>query len=491
MAYYIHGKTTTILIENMNEDIRKQIEDWHAADRHHKIIDALEQIAETERDYETTSLLARAYNNVDECAKAAELLESVKEEGQNDALWNFRMGYAQYYLDNNAEALGYFNKTLELDPEDEDARFFIRQCNIYMPLAGRVEQFWNWFVKNEKKLSEMVHPKTNEDAEEFMAFVREGTSLISENMNYNIGGDFEFSFSVEGWPDLFVIYPYIISRMPESLKAKWKFHPFNNGTDAAFGFRMFGADIDTARIMVRTSYIEKTGSFQISYHEKGLNALPVNESDGAMWVILENTLGEGISFKYINGIESASEPEEGMIPLPELRKHIKETLEAHDKELCGNPKEIYSTYKLNPQESDELRYDIITGFTCLDSIIADYYNDSTELFDHINSFGAQAVYIAFPNPENTEGNDILNLRHDIEDRITAEILGPMKAGQVIGGATGTHNSYIDLIVYDLITFIHVVKPLLAQYPKLSFYLSDFRQHAGLTRLTEAISDTKE
>ena len=47
------------------------------------------------------------------------------------------------------------------------------------------------------------------------------------------------------------------------------------------------------------------------------------------------------------------------------------------------------------------------------------------------------------------------------------------------------------LIYDLITFIHVVKPLLAQYPKLSFYLSDFRQHAGLTRLTEATSSTKE
>ncbi len=146
---------------------------------------------------------------------------------------------------------------------------------------------------------------------------------------------------------------------------------------------------------------------------------------------------------------------------------------------------------MNPQESDELRYDVIIGSTCLDSIVADYYNDSTDIFDHVNSFGAQVVFIAFPNPDDTDGNDILNLRHDIEDRISDEILEPMNLGQVIGGATGIHNSYIGLMVYDLITFTHVVKPLLAQYPKLSFYLSDFRQHTGLTRLTEAISDIKE
>lgn len=111
---------------------------------------------------------------------------------------------------------------------------------------------------------------------------------------------------------------------------------------------------------------------------------------------------------------------------------------------------------MNPQESDELRYDVIIGSTCLDSIVADYYNDSTDIFDHVNSFGAQVVFIAFPNPDDTDGNDILNLRHDIEDRISDEILEPMNIGQVIGGATGTHNSYIDLMVYDLITFTHVV-----------------------------------
>ncbi|MDE6188078.1 MAG: tetratricopeptide repeat protein [Duncaniella sp.] len=467
----------------MNEELKKQIADWHAADRHKEIINALERIPAAERDYDTIGFLARAYNNINEYAKAADLLESVREEGEDDAVWNFRMGYSQYYLDNNAEALRCFNKAHALDPDDEDALYFIRQCNIYMPLAGRVERFWKWFVENERKLSDMIHAKTQEDADDFMAFVREGSALISENMNYNLGGDHEFTFSVEGWPDLFILYPYIISCMPESLKAKWKFNSFNHGTDQAFGFRMYGADIDTARIMVRASYDERIGKFHVSYYEKSLNALSENESGGAMWVILENTLGEGVSFKYIDSIEQVTESEDAMIPLTELRKHIKATLEAHGQKFFENPKEIYSSYRMNPQESDDLRYDVITGSTCLDSVVADYYSDATDIFDHINSFGAQAVFIAFQNPDNTADNDILNLRYDIEDRISDMILEPMNLGQVLGGATGTHRSYIDLIVYDFITFVHAVKPLLEQYPQFEFYLSDFRRNSGLIQLT--------
>lgn len=469
----------------MNEEVKKLIEEWHAEDQHQDIIDVLEQLPAEERDYDTICLLARAYNNTAEYAKAAELLESVREEGKEDALWNFRMGYSYYYRDNNAEALKYFNIAHELDPADEDAKFFIRRCNIELPLTVRVEKFWNWFVENECKLSYMINPESQEDAERFMEFIHEGTSLISENLNYNLGGDYEFSFAAEGWPDLFVIYPYIISRMPECLKAKWKFYPFNQGTDKSFSFRMFDADIDTERLMVRASYIENTGRFNIAYYEDSLNELPGNESDNLMWIILENTLGEGVSFKYINAIEPASEAGDDMISLLQLRNHIKETLEAHDRTFFENPKDIFSTYKLNPQKSNDLRYDIIIGSTCLESIISDYYEDSTDVFDHVNSFGAQAVFIAFPNPADSDGHDVLNLRHEIEDRISGEILDPMNLGQITGGATGSCSSYIDLIVFDVLAFADSVRHVLEQYPQCSFYMSDFRQHAQLIRLTES------
>lgn len=472
--------------DNMNQDIKKQIDEWHKADRHQEIIEALERMPEEERDYETIGLLARAYNNIEAYIKAIDLLESVRKEGEEDALWNFRLGYSHYYMDNLTEALKCFCKAKEIDPEDEDTVYFIRQCNVEMPLSERVERFWTWFEENEQKLSEMIRPVSPEEADKLVAFVQEGTGLISKELNFNLGGDNEFTFSVEGWPDLFIIYPYIISRMPESLKGKWKFFPFNQGDSKNdFSFKMNGADISIDRVMVKASYFEENKTFHISYYEKNLCAMPKNESYGAMWIMLENTLGEGVSFKYIDTIEAVGNREDGMIPLTELKKYIKDTLKYHREQFFENPKDLYRTYKLDPKESDELRFDVIIGSTCLMAVVADYYNDSAEIFDHANSFGAQAIYIAFPNGDDLNGKEILNFRHEIEDRITDEILKPMNLGQVIGGAMGTDSSYIDLIVYDLYAFIEKVKPLLRQYPSFSFYLSDFRQHAGLIRLTES------
>lgn len=472
--------------ENMNDELMKQIDEWHKAEKHQEIIDALEQIPEAERDFETTSLLARAYNNIEEYAKAAELLESVREEGAEDERWNFRMGYAQYFLNNYREALDYFSKARELNPEDEDTLSFIRQCNMALPLTRRVKEFWNWFVENEEKLSGMMNPKSMEEADAFMEFISKGTNLISEDMHFNIGGDHEFTFSVEGWPDLFIIYPYIISCMPECLKGKWKFFPFNPGKVGSFAYRVHNTDVDMGKIMVKASYDEKRENFNIRYYDKNLCALPEENSDGNFHVILELVLGEGVSFKYVNGIERASGIEEGMIALSGLRQHIEETVKSHGHEFFENPKDVYTGYQLTPKESDELRFDVIVGSTCLDSIVTDYYHGSTEIFDHADGFGVQALYMVF---QNGVGEDnILNFRHDLEDRITEEILEPGNLGVITGGATGTEYSYIDLFVYDLRAFVKKVIPLLDEYPEYSFYISDFIRNGRIHQLTEAASE---
>lgn len=467
----------------MNDELMEQIDEWHKAEKHQEIIDALEQIPEAERDFETTGFLARAYNNIEEYAKAAELLESVREEGAEDERWNFRMGYAQYFLNNYREALDYFSKARELNPEDEYTLSIIRQCNMHLPLTRRVKEFWNWFVENEEKLSGMMNPKSMEEADAFMEFISKGTNLISEDMHFNIGGDHEFTFSVEGWPDLFIIYPYIISCMPECLKGKWKFFPFNPGKVGSFAYRVHDTDVDMGKIMVKASYDEKRENFNIRYYDKNLCALPEENSDGNFHVILELVLGEGVSFKYVNGIERASGIEEGMIALSGLRQHIEETVKSHGHEFFENPKDVYTGYQLTPKESDELRFDVIVGSTCLSSIVADYYHGSTEIFDHANGFGAQALYIVF---QNGAGEDnILNFRHDLEDRITEEILEPGNLGVITGGATGTEYSYIDLFVYNQQVFISTLLPLLDEYPEYSFYLSEFCRQGQLCRLSDS------
>lgn len=77
-------------------------------------ISTLEALPPEELDYELIGLLARAYNNNDQEEKAKELLLTTKAEGENDGLWNYRMGYSCYYLFQHEEALAYLERAKEL-----------------------------------------------------------------------------------------------------------------------------------------------------------------------------------------------------------------------------------------------------------------------------------------------------------------------------------------------------------------------------------------
>ena len=107
------------------KDILDQISNWHENNNHEEIISAISEIPETDHDYELTCLLARAYNNIDEYENALALLLSVKDEGQYDLMWHFRIGYAYYYLDRLEDAEKAFERVLESDAGNEDAQEFL------------------------------------------------------------------------------------------------------------------------------------------------------------------------------------------------------------------------------------------------------------------------------------------------------------------------------------------------------------------------------
>ena len=128
-------------IYTMN-DFLSRLDQWHQDNEYQKIIDCLEDLRSTQTlDYDLTCQLARAYNNIadpdqEDCQsqlkKAEELLRSVEVEGTDDPLWHYRLGYSLFYQDREKEALPCFQRALELDPEDEDTRFFIQECETYI-----------------------------------------------------------------------------------------------------------------------------------------------------------------------------------------------------------------------------------------------------------------------------------------------------------------------------------------------------------------------
>lgn len=116
----------------MSSEFIEKIDNWHKSEEHQKIVDSILDLPESERDYNLIVLLARAYNNLEDYENAVKLLLSVSETGKDDDLWHYRLGYAYYYLGNDLEAKKEFERVLELNPDDKDAKEFLDDCNDYL-----------------------------------------------------------------------------------------------------------------------------------------------------------------------------------------------------------------------------------------------------------------------------------------------------------------------------------------------------------------------
>ena len=123
-------------------DLEKELDILHKQDKNQEIIDIITSLPEEELDYNILGKLARAYNNNNQCEKGLEVLFKMKDEGENDSLWNFRVGYSYYYSEKAKEnpeyleeAKKYFEKCLELNPNEPDGDTLLRW--VYSDLGNR------------------------------------------------------------------------------------------------------------------------------------------------------------------------------------------------------------------------------------------------------------------------------------------------------------------------------------------------------------------
>ncbi|WP_339320490.1 SMI1/KNR4 family protein [Paenibacillus sp. FSL R10-2734] len=109
----------------MSDELLAKLDTWHEEDEFQEIVDAITEIPEEERDYELTSHLGRAFNNLGQYEEGLEQFLSIEEEGEDDPLWHYRIGVSYYYLKRYEDALKAFTAADELEPDDEDTLEFL------------------------------------------------------------------------------------------------------------------------------------------------------------------------------------------------------------------------------------------------------------------------------------------------------------------------------------------------------------------------------
>ncbi len=470
----------------MRKVILDKVDKLYDDDKHKEIISTITNFAGYDKDYELSGQLAVAYNNTDDYSKAITTLESFTKEGVNDPKWVYRLAYAccegtkEY-----AKVQKYIENILTDIPEDKadeevykDLSNYLVDCLINdvnnISFKKRVENFWIWFTENEEKLSDMLtkmkaHDKSIDPAS-ITDFANEGISLISENIYFNLGGNFEFTFTCEGNSYLFYLTPYIVSQMPEKFKEKWTFTPFMQG-DKSDGFMLKIKDIDVAisDMLVAVDYESDNGDFNIKFYNEHVCKLDDSDAYHILFLMMDMVTGEAISNLYIGTVDKSDTKLDGMIPLSDLKQHIIDSLEKDEKQYFENPQERYTSFEieLDDDEYAPYRYDVTFGTTSYQSLLSSYYINDNDINLQLLKMGAVAGFLILINEEGLELGEALAHAQSVSDKIATNT-SSIELGRSIGSYI-----YIDFITYDIKEFLEKAPELLKDYP-CSFTFSYFK-----------------
>ena len=500
--------------EEPDMDILQQCQKWHEEDKHQKIVDALEAIPAQERTPDIDMELARAYNNLADPSepegrkllhRALELMQSHEEELGETYSWNFRMGYANYYLDQEGRALRYFEKALELHPGDDpklntkqDIEELIDWCRkgISLPqfsecFRERTEDWWETFAEMEAQLRRMMdEDKEHTHGAEIVAQMEGALNLVFDEISFEMGFNgekHELILTPDGDKVKLFELVYFQKHAPKEVLEHWNIlvgrQPIQNiGLRTDDGWEISGEDVQI--------WLEEQGenSFAISaYCEKLLPML--REEEGRAWWMLttltDQVLGEIPHMRYIDSFDVLEEPKaEPSFLLSQLPDKLRE----QGLELSTDPEaylESYLGYKMEPKQDPDAdwRLDVMAGSTCCVPLINGYLNADNDFMDDLHADGAVAGFFCYPldTLREEEGSQkIFDFRDKLEE-VFATGDGP-EVLTLTGGATGLFCGYVDFIAWDIRTALQMAKKFFedSDIPWATFHT--FRRDAGTVNL---------
>jgi len=451
-------------------DLLQQCQRWHENGDYDKIIEALEAIPAGERSPQQDSELARAYNNKAQpgdkalFSKAVALLKPHEALFGEDHLWNFRLGYAYYYMDLEPFALPYLEKALELLPSDEDTETLLKDCRrrVALPLfrenfRQRVQRAWEAFAALEEELRRgMDEDKSHQRGEDWIALCSQALEIAFSSPAFELGYNgqkYELILSAEG--DKARLFPlcYFRQQAPEQVLEHWNIlvgrQPMAN-----MGLRAGDWDLSGDEVQV---WVEQQGESTVGlslYCEK-LQPLLRQEEGRAWWLLstlTDQVLGEVAALALIRDFNVLTAPQPGesctLSQLPQRLKELGLPLSNDAESYLANS---YTAYRLQPVEDpqEDWRLDCYAGSTRLPVLINEYLAGRSDSVAAYYQDGIAAGFFCYPLDGfdgEERGKDILDFRDSLEAALSQQ------AGEAVtflGGASGLFCGYLDFIAWDL------------------------------------------
>ena len=479
----------------------EQCQVWHENEEYQKIIAEIEALPAEERSPELDSELARAYNNAADASdrayfeKAIGLLAPHANYFAGDHLWNFRMGYAYYYLDREDRALPHFEAALAALPGDADTKSMIAYCHkdlslplFQRPFRIRVQEAWAAFENIEAELRALMDAGS-EHGEELIERCSSVLHIAFDDVSFELGkgGEkYELILTPEGERCKLFPLVYFARHAPASVREHWDIHV---GRTASLGFALRTDDYTIEMTDVAVWFAPDGDGIALTVYCEKLLPLLKEDENRAWWMlstIVDRALGEIASIRLIHDFEVLDAPrEEPPILLTDLPKALEEAGLSLDSDAEDYLEHSHLAYKREPQDISDTswRFDVCRGSTRLPAILSAYTENDAALVDMYHADGIAAGFLAYPLTDALRADSEAPLA--FRDALMTAIERDTKeldAVTFLGGATGTDCGYLDFLAWDLRAVLDAANDFLEQTDLPWAVFHSFRRDANSVSL---------
>ena len=482
-------------------DILQQCHIWQEQGRHELIVNLIESLPDEQRTALVECELAKACIDMAQIdsmhakdilwlKKAVALLKKHEAELSDTFKWNFRLGYAYFYLEQHDLSIKYMQKALLLHSSDhndgftkEDVEYFrsSSEQKNEMPISihsflDRVYLAWGEFKQRRSQIEDLIN---NNEHDKAIALLDDCFHVLFDEINFELsikGKVYEVIFLTECDLATILQLKTFIAHTPSKVKKHWSFiigRPadasliIDNGaaTLTSQDFTVYSYDLGNCRYDLKI-IAPKIKKF-VSSDE---------QAQKLAFYFISNTLGEINYLNHVAGLEVLNEDANindlsGYDQSCSIDSFI-EKLKEQGLELNNDVKSLTDSCLKHYQQvrlfHDEIcsRLDIDHGSSCLLGLHYEYLAGDGNLYNSFYHNGAVPVFICFEQTNHHQSSSL-----HISDSQLAQMVATIRnktsaLATIVGYAAGLHYGYIDCIAWDLQKFITTVDNILGRDNKI-------------------------
>ena len=482
-------------------DILQQCQIWQEQGRHELIVNLIESLPDEQRTALVECELAKACIDMAQIdsmhakdilwlKKAVALLKKHEAELSDTFKWNFRLGYAYFYLEQHDLSIKYMQKALLLHSSDhndgftkEDVEYFrsSSEQKNEMPISihsflDRVYLTWGEFKQRRSQIEDFIN---NNEHDKAIALLDDCFHVLFDEINFELsikGKVYEVIFPTECDLATILQLKTFIAHTPSKVKKHWSFiigRPadanliIDNGaaTLTSQDFTVYSYDLGNCRYDLKI-IAPKLKKF-VSSDE---------QAQKLAFYFISNTLGEINYLNHVAGLEVLNEDANindlsGYDQSCSIDSFI-EKLKEQGLELNNDVKSLTDSCLKHYQQvrlfHDEIcsRLDIDHGSSFLLGLHYEYLAGDGNLYNSFYHNGAVPVFICFEQTNHHQSSSL-----HISDSQLAQMVATIRnktsaLATIVGYAAGLHYGYIDCIAWDLQKFITTVDNLLGRDNKI-------------------------